>query len=63
MLREGLKNGIMQSPTQDEIATWIVMAQIEMTKKIIIKSWFHSPYNWFEVEELGFKINTMRNAA
>ncbi len=51
MLREGLVNGVVQSPTSAEVATWIVMAQIGMTKKIVMNSWLHSPYNWFEVEE------------
>ncbi len=51
MLREGLVNGAVRCPTRTEVANWIVMAQIEMTMKIIKNSWLHSPYNWFELDD------------
>ncbi len=51
MLLEGLVNGSVQFPTQTKVATWIVMAQHEMTMKIIKNSWLHLPYNWFELDD------------
>ncbi len=42
MLREGLVNGVVQSPTQAEVVQWIVMTQVEMTMKIVKYSWLYS---------------------
>ncbi len=61
MLREGLVNGVVRSPTQAQVARWIVIAQIEMTMKIVKNFWHHSPYNRFEEEEWHYKINNIMN--
>ncbi len=46
MLCEGLVNSSVRCPTQTEVATWIIMAQVELTMKIVENSWLHLPYNW-----------------
>ncbi len=61
MVREGLLNDVVQSPTWAEVVRWIVMAQVEMTIKIIENSWLYSPNNQFEVEEWCFKNSITKN--